>query len=122
MEYPKAQITPLLEDVINDNPTYSFPVQSIQYHLLNMMMNQEEFDYCMMMCYNKLKDEHPSIFAEIFITTLELILDTKTNDPYTLPKEVFESKIDGLIETLSSMQVTRVDKNTPDGEMMSEMK
>jgi hypothetical protein len=121
MNYPKTQITPLLEDVINDNPTYPFPVQSIQYLLLNMMIHQEDFDYCMMQCYKVLKGDHPQIFAEIFLTTLELILDTKTYDPHTLPKEVFESKIDRFIDVLSTMQITRVDKNSPDGEMLSEM-
>jgi hypothetical protein len=121
MNYSKTEISPLLRDVVNDNPTYPFPIDSIKMELLNLLINQQEFDYFMMMIYKKLKQDHPIIFSEVFLTTVEFVLDTKSNNPYMLSQEEYELKIDQLITTLEIMVVTRVEKKSPDGEMMSAM-
>ena len=121
MEYPKTEISPLLEDVINDNPTYPFPHLTIQDELLQMYLHQEEFQYFMMMAYNKLNSEHPSIFGQVFLTTLEMILSTNTIDPYTRSVEDYQFHIDRFITVLESLQITRIEKNSPDGEMMQAM-
>jgi hypothetical protein len=121
MEYPKTEISPLLEDVINDNPTYPFPILTINDELLQMYLHQEEFQYFMMESYKKLNREHPSIFGQVFLTTLEMILSTNTTDPYTRSAEDYQFHIDRFITVLESLQITRIEKNSPDGEMMQAM-
>ena len=121
MEYPRTEISPLLEDVINDNPTYPFPILTINDELLQMYLHQEEFQYFMMESYKKLNREHPSIFGQVFLTTLEMILSTNTTDPYTRSAEDYQFHIDRFITVLESLQITRIEKNSPDGEMMQAM-
>lgn len=120
-EYPREQITPLLENIVRDNPTYPFPVSTIEKELLSMFVNQEEYEYFMMMCYRKIKKEFGIVVANIFLTTLEMILDTVNVDPHNLSKEEYSEKIDKVISTLETMSITIVDKNTPDGSLMSAM-
>jgi hypothetical protein len=121
MEYPKTEISPLLEDVVNDNPTYPFPILSINDELLQMYLHQDEFQYFMMECYKKLNREHPSIFGQVFLTTLEMILDTNSIDPHNRSLEDYQFIMDRFITVLESLQVTRIEKNSPDGEMMEAM-
>ena len=121
MEYPRTEISPLLEDVVNDNPTYPFPILTINDELLQMYLHQDEFEYFMMESYKKLNREHPSIFGQVFLTTLEMILDTKSIDPHNRSLEDYQFIMDRFITVLESLQVTRIEKNSPDGEMMSAM-
>jgi hypothetical protein len=118
MENTKSPI-PLLESVVKDNETYDFPVDSIRKELLQLLLHQEEFYYFISQCHRKLKIDYPNIFATIFINTVHLKLDT--DNVYELSKEDYESVILNLTESLENLQITRVEKNTPDGEMMSEM-
>ena len=118
-QYPKTEISPLLQDIVKDNDTYDFPIATIKNELLQLFLTQEEYHYFIQQSYRKLKRDHPVIFANVFLTTLELILDTNSTDPYTLSKEEYQTKIDTFIEVLENLKVTRVPKNTPDGELMS---
>lgn len=120
-EYPREQITPLLENIVRDNPTYPFPVSVIEKELLSMFINQEEYEYFMMMCYRKIKKEFGVVMGNIFLTTLEMILDTQNVDPHNLSKEEYSEKIDKVISTLETMNVTIIDKKSPDGSLMSAM-
>jgi hypothetical protein len=120
-EYPRTEISPLLENIVNDNPTYDFPVQSIREELVQLFMHQEEYHYFIQQSYRILNRDHHEVFANVFITTLELMLDTQNVDPYTLPQNEYHSKIDTFIEVLENLKVTRIEKNSPDGELMSAM-
>jgi|688.fasta_scaffold110258_7 hypothetical protein len=120
MENTKSPI-PLLESVVKDHETYDFPVDSIRAELLQMLLHQEEFDYFFSQCSRKLKMDYPKIFSTIFINTVNLKLGMDDIDVYELSKEDYESVILNLTESLENLQITRVEKNTPDGEMMSEM-
>jgi hypothetical protein len=121
MEYPRSQISPLLESIVKDNPTYSFPTEIIEKELLSLFLVQEEFDYFMMSCYRKLKKETSQIVANIFLTALELHMDMKNVDPHSLSKEDYQRKMDMFISQLEVMNITIVDKNTPDGALISAM-
>jgi hypothetical protein len=121
MEYPKTEISPLLEDVVHDNPTYPFPILTINDELLQMYLHQDEFEYFMMECYKKLNREHPNIFGQVFLTTLEMILDTNSINPHNRSTEDYQFIMDRFITVLESLQVTRIEKNSPDGEMMEAM-
>ena len=118
-QYPKTEISPLLEGIVKDNETYDFPIATIKQELLQLFLTQEEYHYFIQQSYRKLKRDHPTIFSNVFLTTLDLILDTNNTDPYTLSKEDYQSKIDTFIEVLENLKVTRIPKNTPDGELMS---
>jgi hypothetical protein len=121
MNLPKTEITSLLKDVVNDNQTYPFPILTIQSELLQMYLHQEEFEYFLGQCYHKLNKEHPRIFSQVFLTTLELILDTKTISVHQRSTEDYQFVFDRFMNVLEQLQVTRIEKNSPDGEMLTEM-
>jgi hypothetical protein len=120
-EYQRTEISPLLEDIVKDNPTYPFPVMTIREELVQLFINQDEFEYFMMQAFRKLKSEHHIIFANVFLTTLEQVLDTLGVDPHNLPNELYQQKIDHFISILEVLRITRVEKNSPDGELLSAM-
>jgi hypothetical protein len=117
----KTEISPLLESVVKDNPTYPFPVNAIREELIQLYINQDEFEYFMMQSFKKLKREYHIVFGNIFLTTLEQVLDTIDVDPHTLPKQVYQEKIDYFISILENLNITRVEKKSPDGELLSAM-
>lgn len=116
-----THLTPLLESLVNDNDAYSFPIDTIRIELFEMLLHQEELQYFIKQACRKLNLSHNRIFSTIFLTTLELVLDTKNIDPYLLSKKEYEEKIDKLTEVLENIIVTRIDKDSPDGEMMTAM-
>ena len=121
MNNTRTEVTPLLENIVRDNSTYDFPVQTIREELIQLFMHQEEYHYFIQQCYKILNRDHHEVFANVFITTLELILDTQNVDPYILPINEYHSKIDEFIDVLENLKITRIEKNSPDGELMSAM-
>jgi hypothetical protein len=119
--YKEQAIAPLLLSIVQDNPTYVFPIKTIQLELNNMYLNQEEFDYFLMMGFRKLKKQHNQIIANIFITTCELVLGLRETDIHTIPVEKYYAKIEELYTTLNTLQITRIKKDTPDGILLSAM-
>ena len=117
----ESNITPLLESLVHDNPTYKFPVECISLELINLFITQIEFDYFMMKCYNKLKKEYGAAIAHIFLNSLEMILETKTCDVYNLTPEEYESKIGDFMTFLEGLYITRIEKSAPDGILLSAM-
>jgi hypothetical protein len=117
----EQDISPLLKSIVQDNPTYVFPIKTIQLELNNMYLNQEEFDYFLMMAFRKLKKQYNQVIANIFITTCELVLGIRETNLHELPKETYYEKIEELYETLDALQITRIDKGTPDGILMTAM-
>jgi hypothetical protein len=120
-ETQQTQISPLLEDIVRDNPTYAFPVMTIREELIQLFINQDEFEYFMMQAFKKLKSEHHIVFGNVFLTALEQVLETNDTDPHLLPKQIYQEKIDYFISILENLNVTRIEKNSPDGELLSAM-
>lgn len=121
MEYPRTEITPLLESIVKDNPTYPFPIEIIEKELISLFLNQEEFDYFVTLCYKKLKRETNHIIGNIFLTSLDMVMDSKNVDPHTLSMDQYASKLDTFISQLERMKITVIAKKSPDGELMSAM-
>jgi hypothetical protein len=120
-EYPKTEISPLLHAIVEDNPTYQFPVESIRDELIQLYLNLLEFEYFMMQGYKKLKNDYHIIFANVFLTTLDQVMESVNNDPHLLDYDVYQTKIDYFISILENLHVTRIEKNSPDGELLSAM-
>lgn len=117
----ETQITDLLQTIAEENPNYPFPIDTIRIELMEMLTNQEEFQYFLMQAYKKLKRDHPAAFNTIFLTTLAVVLDDDMTLPDTLPLQEYQNRIERLISTLENMRITRIEKNSPDGELMSAM-
>jgi hypothetical protein len=115
-------IVPLLESVVYDHPTYPFPITTIRNELLELLTNQLEFHYFVIQSNKKLKAEHPKIFSQVFLNTIALVFEGDKYEPEDLPYEVYISRIERLSSVLENMNVTRVQKDSPDGEMISAMK
>lgn len=118
----ESQISPLLESVVNDNPTYPFPIDTIRMELLELLTNQLELQYFVIQANRKLKRDHHKVFANIFLTTIQLIFETDKEQAEDLPYELYQSRIERLTSVLENMKITRVEKNSPDGEMLTAMK
>jgi len=118
----QSNIYPLLESVIQDNHTYKFPIESIRKQLLNMLLTQDEFEYFMMESYRSIKRDYGFIYGHILLTTIENNLNLSNLDVHTLSEGEYQEKISNLIETLENLSITRVEKNSPDGEMLSVMR
>jgi len=114
-------ILPLLQSIVDDNITFKFPLELIQKELLNMFMEREEFDYFRMMCYRKLKREYGQTIAHIFLQVMEIKLELQKIDIFTIPVMEYQDRIEIFISTLERLYITRIDKKSPDGEMMSAM-
>lgn len=119
--YPKEAIFPLLEGVVKDNPTYKFPVETISKELTNMFLEPLEFDYFTIQSYRKLKSEFGETIAHIFLSTLDLKLKLKERDIYTLSTQEYQVEIENFLTTLENLYITKIDKKSSDGEMMSAM-
>jgi hypothetical protein len=117
----EQDITPLLKSFVSDNPTYDFPIKTIQYEITNMFITQNEFDYFFMMAFRKLKREFNQTIANVFITTCDLYLDLKNVDMHIIPAEEYYDKIEGLYDVLSNLKITRIEKSSPDGIMLTAM-
>jgi len=116
----KPNINPLLESIVRDNESYDFPIDTIRMELLQMILNQFEFDYFLGECHKKLKMNYPTVFSTIFFNSLMLHLDGY-DDVYKMSSDDYTNCILKLTEQLENTQVTRIEKNSPDGEMMSEI-
>jgi hypothetical protein len=117
----KSNITPLLESLVDDNATYKFPVECISLELINLFITQIEFEYFVMKCYNKLKSEYGFAIAHIFMTSLEMKLDLQNIDVYNIPPEEYEVKIGDFMTFLEELYITRIEKTSPDGELLFAM-
>jgi hypothetical protein len=121
MKHEKQAISPLLESVIQENPTYKFPIEFIGKELTNMFLEPLEYDYFMIQCYKKLKMEFGETIGHIFLQVSEMKMNTPDRNVYTLTEQEYQSKMDDFLSTLENIYITKVDKNSPDGEMMSAM-
>jgi hypothetical protein len=117
----EKQLEPLLQSVIQDNPTYPFPIETIRYELLELLTNQLELQYFVIQSDRKLKQSHPKIFANIFLTTLQLVFEGDKGEIEDLPYELYQSRIERLTSVLENMKITRIPKDNPDGIMLSAM-
>jgi hypothetical protein len=111
----------LLNDVVADNPTYDFPISTISVELNNMFANKDKFDEVLEFIINKLKRRHSDIVAHVFILCVERSFPFDKYVFDTIPLDEYYSSIEDLYDLLSTLKITRVDKLSPDGEMMSQM-
>lgn len=121
MNYPKQAISPLLEGIVQDNPTYKFPIEFINKELTNMFLEPLEYDYFMIQSYRKLKREFGETIAHIFLQVLEMKMTTPNVNVYSLTTQQYQSKMEEFLSTLENTYITKVDKKSPDGEIMSAM-
>lgn len=118
--FPKKTISPLLESVIKDNPTFKFPIEYINKELTNMFLEPLEYDYFIIQAYRKLKKEYGETIAHIFLSTIEMKMGSK-KDVYGLSLQEYQNKMENFLSTLERLYITKVDKKSPDGEMLSAM-
>ena len=114
-------LIPLLASVVRDNPTFKFPIETIVKELTSMFLEPLEFDYFVIQSYRKLKREYGDTIAHIFLTTVEIKLRIKERDIYTLTEQEYQTEMESFLSTLENLYITKVDKRSSDGEMMTAM-
>jgi hypothetical protein len=114
-------LIPLLASVVRDNPTFKFPIEIIAKELTSMFLEPLEFDYFTIQSYRKLKREYGDTVAHIFLTTLEMKLRIKERDIYSLSTQEYQVEMESFLSTLENLYITKVDKKSSDGEMMTAM-
>lgn len=116
-----SHLTNLLEQVVSDNFTYPFPYKFIFPELIQLILSQQEFDYFMSQISRKLRMEYGQIIVTIFINLAEMTLKHNLEDITELSSDQYEDRIESLMELLEVIRITRIDKNTSDGQMLSTM-
>jgi hypothetical protein len=108
----------LLKDVIEDNPTFNFPIELIRSELTFLVINSLEFDYFMMRIYTKLEMTYGRIYGQIFLDVINRFTNYTNTQITQLDESSYSQCMDSAITFLEGIKVTRIDKNTPDGEML----
>lgn len=117
----QVSLAQFLQDIANDHQQFQFPVNDIQKELTIMFLDMNDFNEGMMKAYHKLKRKYNEVLANIFLTTAEMVLRLKELDLRTLSDNEYQERIEFLIDTLSNLTITRIDKRSPDGEMLTSM-
>jgi hypothetical protein len=120
MQYQQS-VSGLLEDIVKDNPTFKFPIETINKELMSLFLEPMEFDYFIIQSFRKLKRDFGDVIAHIFLQTLELKLNMKPQEVANLTLEEYHSYIEIFISALENIYITRIDRNSSDGEMLSVM-
>lgn len=115
----KQSIFPLLEDIVRDNNTFKFPIETINKELVYLFLTPVEFDYFIIQCFTKLKSEYGQVIAHIFLQVAELKLGTNFRELPNLELSEYQEKIDDFMSSLENIYITRVDKKSSDGELIS---
>jgi hypothetical protein len=117
----KATIYDFLEVIIEDNFTYDFPIHLIREELTALLLSQEEFLYFIQQIHSKLEIFNGKLTADIFTTILYRQILNEIDSPDRIPYQEYALKISDLIATLENIQITRIEKSSPDYEMLKEM-
>jgi hypothetical protein len=110
-----------LKKIAKDHSQYSFPINEIQKELTLMYLDPSDFNDGMMFAYRKLKRKYNEVLANVFLTTVEMVLNLKELDFKAMSIIEYREKMDYLIDTLTSVVITRIDKKSPDGQMLTTM-
>jgi hypothetical protein len=86
-----------------------------------MYLNKDDFEMGLMKAYHKLKRKYNEVLANIFLTTFEFVFEIKETDFRCLSEIQYQDKLDSVFNTLENLVITRIDKRSPDGLMMTEM-
>jgi hypothetical protein len=117
----RTGIFTLLNEIIKDHTTYSFPVNSIQRDLTTLYFNQNNFDNICASITLKLKRKHGKLITHIFFLCLDRTFPNELSSIETLDPNLYFDKIEDFIELLGRIRITRIPKDSPDGLMMAEM-
>jgi hypothetical protein len=117
----KATLYDFLEVIIKDNPTYPFPIHLVREELVALLLSQEEFLYFVKQIHSKLSNFDGTMTANIFTTLLDRSILQDNTSPEDLPYQEYALKISDLIARLEDIQITRIDRSSPDYDMLKEM-
>jgi len=117
----ESKLAPLLNSLIEDNPTYRFPYPAISKELLQMFLNRDEFDYFSIQAFKKLKKEYGNTVAHIFLTTMDMKMHLQEINIHEIELEEYSQLLEDFISTLESLHITKIDKRSPDGELLQAM-
>lgn len=117
----KATLYDFLEVIIKDNPTYPFPIHLVREELIALLLSQEEFLYFVKQIHAKLSNFDGTMTANIFTTLLDRSILQDNTSPEDLPYQEYALKISDLIARLEDIQITRIDRSSPDYDMLKEM-
>jgi hypothetical protein len=116
-----VNLNEFLTTIASDHQQFEFPIQVIQQELTIMYLDKDDFDNGLMKAYHKLRRKYNEVLANIFITTLELKFNIKDTDFRKLTDEEYQNKLDEAFQTLSNLVITRIEKRSSDGEMLTTM-
>lgn len=111
----------LLNEIVKDHTTYSFPISSVNRDLNQLFFNQKSFDNLCASIFLKLKRKHGKMVAHIFYLSLDRVFPKQLMEIDSIPPSKYCDKIEELILLLHNIRITRIPKDSPDGIMMQEM-
>lgn len=117
----QQSIFPLLNDLVRDNPSYRFPIESITKELTQMFLLQDEFEYFSIQTFRKIKRDYGATVAHIFLTVMDMKLNLNKRDIHSLTTQEYQEEIEEFISSLEKILITRIEKDSGDGELLSAM-
>lgn len=111
----------LLEQIIVDSGRVPFPVETIRSELVHLFLSQIEFDYFIQQAHRVLKNTHGNIIAAIFLQVLRTEMKLEEDNVYQLDVIEYFTRIEKVIETLESIKITIIPKDSPDYELVMEL-
>ncbi len=112
----------LLKYVVKDNPTYNFPSSTIINELTRLYLNQNDFNNIVSIIYEKLYTNNSEVVSQTFIHCLQRVFPMDESIIDSIPEEKYYAYVEELIDLLQSVKITRVDKRSADGVMISAMR
>lgn len=87
-----------------------------------MFLNQDDFEYNMMEIFKKLNKEYGHAVAHSFYLVIEMKMNLRKVDVHTYSEIEYQAKLEDAFSTLERVKITRIEKNSNDGKMLSAMK
>lgn len=86
-----------------------------------MFLDKDDFDNGLMRAYFKLKRKYNVVMADIFMTIANKKLQIAEMDFRNMEQSDYEDWVEDFINSLERVRITRIEKNSPDGQMLTQM-
>lgn len=117
----QKSIYPFLEMIIDDHEYINFPVQEIRKELIQLCLSNYEFEYMLKQTHKKILNKYGIVYSHIYLNLIEIAFQDITDSVHKIDEEEYLNVMYSFIELLESVKITRVQKNSPDWEVISAM-
>lgn len=90
--------------------------------LTRLYLNQDDFNKIISTIYEKLYTNNSQVIAQTFIYCLQKVFPMDEHIVDSIEEQAYYEYVEELIDLLQQVKITRIEKKSADGVMMSAMK